>query len=161
VASPTELSQAEIDSYSIRHHIKLLLAAEGWTTARVFDLSDGWPEYQDLYTPGVYVLVEASDAAWVPFELGSHAKRRQAFAHIFGENDAQRVRLAETISEMFRDIVPIYDYVTGNEEDEDLTASDYLETDSVAWRKLITTRNTPDKEKFRSVVTATLRRVAA
>ena len=161
MASPTELSQAEIDNYSIRHHIELLLAAEGWTTARVFDISDGWPEYQDLYTPGVYVLIEASDAAWVPFELGSHAKRRQAFVHIFGQNDAQRVRLAETISEMFRDIVPIYDYVTGNEEDEDLDTSDYFETDSVAWRKLITTRNTPDKEKFRTVVTATLRRVAA
>lgn len=154
----TTLSQAEIDQGSIIHHIELQLAVKGWTTVTVKDISDGWPVYEEIVVPGVYVLVDNS-AALQPFELGSHAKRRQVFVHIFAKNDAQRTRLADHIEDMFRDIIPIYDYVTGNEVTPDI--ADYFETDSVGWRKLITTRNTPDKEKWRSVVTANLRRVVA
>lgn len=158
MASPTELSQAEIDSYSIRHHIETYLADNNWTTVRVFDVADGWPVYEDIWLPGVYLQLEGTDTVLVPYELGSHAKRRRVYIHIFGENDAQRVRLAESIAEMFRDIIPIYDYVDGNETSPDEVG--YFETDNAGWRKLIQTRNTPTKERFRSVVSATLRRVA-
>lgn len=157
--TPTTLSQAEIDEYSIRHHIELVLTADGWMPpVEVFDVSDGWPVYENLYVPGVYVLVQEGEAVHVPYELGSHAKRREVFIQIFAKNDAQRVRLAEKISDMFRDIIPIYDYVTGNETTPSVAAE--FETDSVGWRKLTQTRNTPTKERWRSVVTASLRRVA-
>ena len=76
--NPTTLSEAEIDSYSIRHYLTLQLAAESWTTVKVFDVSNGWPVYEQLYVPGVYVLVDNSRAR-IPFELGSNAKRRQIF----------------------------------------------------------------------------------
>lgn len=155
---PLTLSQAEIDQYSIIHHIRTNLANLNWTTVTVSDVSDGWPVYEELQVPGVYVLVEQS-TAMQPFELGSHAKARRVFVHIFGQNDAQRTRLADTIEDIIRDIIPIYNYVDGNEDSPDI--SDYFETDEVGWRKLIQTRNTPDKERFRSVVTARLRRVVA
>lgn len=158
MATPTDLSQAEIDNYSIRHNIELVLAAQGWTTVQVFDVNDGWPEYEELYTPGVYVLLNESETVRVPYELGSHAKQWSVFIHIFGENDAQRVRLAETIAEMFRDIVPIYDFVDGNEANPDVV--DYFETDSAGWRKISVTKNAPVKERYRSVVRASLRRVS-
>jgi hypothetical protein len=158
MASPTTLSQAEIDSYSIRRFIESTLAADNWTTVRVFDVADGWPVYEELYVPGVYFQLDGGDTVLVPFELGSHAKRWRVFVNIFGQNDAQRVRLAETIAEMFRDIVPIYDFVTGNEANPDVV--DHFETDNAGWRKLISTRNTPDKERWRSLVSVTLRRVA-
>lgn len=160
---PMTLSQAEIDQYSIIHHIELQLAALNWNTVKVHDVSDGWPDYEELWVPGVYVLVGDSDAlrggAPIPYELGSHAKARRVFVHIYGQNDAQRTRLADTIEDIFRDIVPIYDYIDGNEVTP--TIVDHFETDDVGWRKVINTRNTPEKERFRSVVTARLRRVVA
>jgi hypothetical protein len=161
MASPTELSQAEIDNYSIRRAIELALATEGWTTVQVFDIDDGWPEYEELVVPAAYVLLDETDTVLVPFELGSHAKRRSLFIHIFGRSNSQRVRLAEMIADRIRDIIPIYNYVTGNEESGDLDVVDYFETDNAGWRKIIQTRQTPIKERYRSLVTASLRRVAA
>lgn len=161
MTSPTELSQAEIDNYSIRHAISLTLADQGWNTVQVFDVDDGWPDYEELVVPGIYVLIDETNTVLVPYELGSHAKRRMVFVHIYAKSNSQRVRLAEMIADRIRDILPIYNYVTGNEETDDLDVVDYFETDNAGWRKIIQTRQTPVKERFRSVVTANLRRVAA
>lgn len=153
---PLDLSNAEIDQYSIQYYVQSGLDALGWTVP-VQQITDGWPVYEQIETPGVYVIVEESEVA--PFELGSHGKQRTLFAHIYGQNDAQRTRLAETLEDMIRDIVLIYDFVDGNETSPDVL--DEFVTDSVRWEKIPAISTTPDKEKWRSVVTATLRRQVA
>lgn len=152
---PTTLSKAEIDQYSITYHIQSGLAALDWDTVTVDQMRDGWPVYEEVRVPGVYVFVVDSTPAG--FELGSHAKQRRAFIHIFGENDAQRTRLADTIEDMIRDIIPVYNFVTGNETAP--VIGDYFATDDVGWEKIPSLTSSPEKERWRSLVTATLRRV--
>jgi hypothetical protein len=65
--------------------------------------------------------------------------------------------LAETIENMIRDIVPIYDFTTGNESSP--TIGDYFETDDVRWEKIPALSIAPEKQRWRSLVSATLRRV--
>lgn len=153
---PLDLSNAEIDQYSIEYHVQSGLDALGWEVP-VHQVTEGWPVYEQIEVPGVYVIIEESEVA--PFELGSHGKQRQAFLYIYGANDAQRTRLAETLEDMVRDIMLIYDFVDGNETSPDVL--DEFVTDSVRWEKIPSIQTTPDKEKWRSVVTATLRRQVA
>lgn len=155
---PYTLSAGEIDTYSITHYLSTQLAALNWTTVTVTDVSDGWPVYEELKVPGVYISLGDS-RAMAPFELGSDAKRRLVSVDIFGQNEPQRTRLAETIEDLFRHEIPIYNYVTGNESDPAI--ADYFVTDEVGWRKLPAFTDTPAKERWRSVVSATLRRVVA
>ena len=154
---PTTLSQAEIDQYSIQYYVQSGLDALGWSTVRVNQVMNGWPVYEELDVPGVYVICDASDLAGV--ELGSHGKSRTAFFYIYGENDAQRSRLADTIQDMVRDTIPIYEFVDGNETTPN--SSEFFETDSVGWEKIPSTTADPKNEKYRSLVTARIRRVVA
>jgi len=153
---PSDLSNAEIDQYSIQRYIQSGLDALGWSIV-VHQVTDGWPVYEQIETPGVYVSLEESEVAGI--ELGSHGKQRQLFVYIYGQNDAQRTRLAETLEDTIRDIVLIYDFVDGNEANPDVV--DQFQTNSVRWEKIPSITTTPDKEKWRSVVTATLRRTVA
>lgn len=154
---PLDLSNAEIDQYSIKHYVQSGLAALGWDTVFVDQVRDGWPVYEEIEVPGVYVLLENGEPA--PYELGSHGNGETAHCFIYGENDAQRTRLADTIKDFFRDTIPIFNFVDGNETSPEI--NDYFVTDSVRWEKIASTAITPDKEKWRSVVTATLRRQVA
>jgi hypothetical protein len=103
----------------------------------------------------VYVSLQASTPAG--FELGSHGKSRAIEVVIYGENDAQRVRLAETIENIIRGVVPIYSFITGNETSP--TIDDYFVTDDVGWEKIPSLSITPQKQRWRSSVSATVRRV--
>jgi hypothetical protein len=154
---PSVLSEAEINSYSLAYHVQSGLAALGWDTVFVDQLTDGWPVYSELEVPGVYVFVQDSTPSSP--ELGSHGKRVNALMYIYGQNDAQRTRLADTLEDMIRDIMPVYDFTTGNETSP--TIKDYFETESVRWEKIPNLTNAPDKEKWRSVVSALLRRQVA
>lgn len=154
IFNPETLSDAEINQYSLTHFIESGLTASGWTTVTVDQARDGWPDYEELVVPGVYVYVENSEVTG--FELGSHGKTIQAFIYIYGENDAQRTRLAENIENMVRDTVPIYGFVTGNETSP--IVADYFETENVRSEKIPTLTIAPDKEKFRARVSAQLRR---
>ncbi len=154
---PTELSQAEIDSYSIQLYVQSGLDALGWSTVQVLQAMEGWPVYEELVTPSVYVICEASDLAGL--ELGSHGKSRTAFFYIHGQNDAQRTRLADTIQDMVRDIIPIYNFTDGNEADP--TIDQFFETESVGWEKIPSTTSDPKNQKWRAVVTAVLNRDVA
>jgi len=156
---PTTLSQAEIDQYSIQYFVQSGLDSLGWTTVQVIQVMEGWPVYEDLVTPGVYVLCENSDLAGL--ELGSHGKSRTAFFYIYGENDAQRTRLADTIQDMVRDIIPIYNFTDGNETSAELSSSQSFETESVGWEKIPSTTSDPKNQKWRAVVTARLSRDVA
>lgn len=151
---PNQLSESEIGQYSITHYISSGLASLGWSTVTVDQIRDGWPVYSELEVPGVYVLCEESQIQG--FELGSHGKQVSALFYIYGENDAQRTRLADTIEDMVRDIIPLFDFTTGNETSP--TIKDYFETVSVRWEKVPNLTNAPDKEKWRSIVSAILRR---
>lgn len=153
---PHELSDAEINEYSIKYHVQSGLTALGWDVT-VDLIRDGWPDNEELSVPGVYVTVNTSEVAG--YELGSHGKQIQALAYIYGANDSQRTRLADTIEDQFRDIVPIYDYIDGNEDSPDI--SGYFETDSVRWEKIPTLSIVPDKQKWRALVSAFLRRQVA
>lgn len=158
---PLTLSQAEIDTYSIVHYLQSSLADLDWLTVTVTDVANGWPVYEELKVPGIYVELGDSRAQ-APFELGSLAKYRTVTVFIFGQNEPQRIRLADTIEDLFsEDAIPIYDYVTGNEDDVDLTVVDHFVTDEVGWRKLPSFNDTPDKERWRALVRAELRRVTA
>lgn len=149
------LSVAEISEYSIRHYIQSRLDEWGWEI-KVKPVDDGWPEYDDIAPPEVRIELRSLDVAGV--ELGSHGSRLLVIVHIFGENEAQRIRLAELITKgVFRDTVPIYDYVTGNEVDPDNTG-EYFLTDNVGWIKIPSAYTDPQKRRWRSSVNATLRR---
>lgn len=154
---PSTLSQAEIDQYSIQFYVQSGLDALGWSTVTVNQVLDGWPVYEELSPPSVYVLCQDSDLSGL--ELGSHGKSRTAFLYIYGENDAQRSRLADTIQDLVRDIIPIYNFVDGNETSPTIT--DNFETDSVGWEKIPSITADPKNQKWRAIVTARLRRVVA
>lgn len=150
------LSVAEISEYSIRHYIQDRLTAWNWNIT-VLPMNDGWPDYDEIVLPAVAVELRSLDVAGV--ELGSHGSRLLVIVHIFGENEAQRIRLAELITKgVFRDTVPIYNYLTGNEEDP-VATGEYFITDSVGWEKIPTAYTAPDTRRWRAIVTANLRRV--
>ena len=148
------LSFAEIDEYSIRYYIQDRLSAWNWTL-EVKPMDDGWPEFEDVRAPGVYVDVQHRDASGV--ELGSMGSGLIVVVQIIGQNPAQRTRLAELIKGIFRDTVPIYDFVTGN-EDPPTPTGEYFITDDVGWDKVPSTYTDPDKKRWRANVTAELRR---
>lgn len=149
------LSSSEIDEYSIVDHLKERLFALGWELA-VLPISDGWPDYEDLVIPGVYVELSEVDVAGV--ELGSNGNRTLCLTTVFGANPAQRTRLAELIKSIFRDTIPVFSYVTGNEADPTPTG-EYFITDSVGWRKLPSPYTASDKQQYRAIITAHLRRI--
>lgn len=150
------LSVAEISEYSIRHYIQDRLTAWNWNI-NVAPMDDGWPVYDELVLPAVAVELRSVDVAGV--ELGSHGSRLLVLVHILGDNEAQRIRLAELITkDVFRDTVPIYNFVTGNEVDP-VATGEYFITDDVGWQKLPTAYTAPDTRRWRAIVTANLRRV--
>ncbi len=149
------LSPSEIDVYSIVDHLSSRLSALGWNL-EVLPVLDGWPDYDDLAVPRVYVDITDVDVAGV--ELGSNGNRSLCIVTVFGANDAQRRRLAELIKSIFRDTIPIYSYTTGNETSPTATG-EYFITDSVGWRKLPSPYTASDNQQWRSIVTANLRRV--
>src|SRR5574338_316927 len=140
------LSVAEISDYSIRHYIQSRLTAWNWNIT-VIPMDDGWPDYDEVALPAVVVELRTVDVAGV--ELGSHGSRLLVLVHIFGQNDAQRTRLAELITKnVFRDTVPIFNFVTGNETDPDPTG-EYFITDDVGWSKIPTAYTAPDTRRWR------------
>ena len=150
------LSVAEVSEYSIRHYIQTRLTAWNWDID-VKPMNDGWPDYDEIALPAVVVELRSVDVAGV--ELGSHGSRLLVLVHIFGENEAQRTRLAELITKnVFRDTVPIYDFITGNETDP-VATGEYFLTDDVGWSKVPTAYTAPDTRRWRATVTANLRRV--
>lgn len=150
------LSVAEISEYSIRHYIQNRLTAWNWNIA-VKPMDDGWPENDVLAPPAVIVELRSVDVAGV--ELGSHGSRLLVIVNVFGVNEAQRTRLAELITKnVFRDTVPIYNFVTGNETNP-VATGEYFITDDVGWTKIPTAYTVPDNLRWRASVNATLRRV--
>jgi hypothetical protein len=150
------LSVAEISEYSIRHYIQDRLNAWNWNVS-VKSSDEGWPDYEALEPPAVVVELRETEIAGV--ELGSHGSRFLVIVNVFGENEAQRTRLAELITKnVFRDTVPIYDYITGNEVDPPKTG-EYFITDNVGWIKVPSAYTAPDARRWRASVTASLRRV--
>lgn len=149
------LSVGEISEYSIRHYIQTRLTAWNWDID-VKPSDDGWSDDDEIVLPAVYVDLRDVEVAGV--ELGSNGSRILVNVQIYGENPAQRTRLAELITKnVFRDTVPIFDYVTGNEVNPD-TTGEYFITDSVGWTKLPSAYNAPDSQRYRANVSATLRR---
>lgn len=150
-------SHAEISEYSIRHHLKKRLADNGWDL-EIMPSDEGWPGYESIVPPAIYLFVREKEARGV--ELGSGGGEYITFTYVFGHNEAQRTRLGELIANTFQRGIPIYNYVTGNETDPSPTG-EYLEApvDSVGWQKIPHTYDAPDAEKFRLVVNATLRRI--
>lgn len=150
------LSVAEISEYSIRHYIQNRLTAWNWNIT-VKPSDEGWPDYETLEPPEVYVELRTTEPAGV--ELGSHGSRFLVIVNVFGANEAQRTRLAELITKnVFRDTVPIFNFITGNEDDPERTG-EYFITDDVSWTKIPSAYTAPDTRRWRSTVTATLRRV--
>lgn len=150
-------SNAEISEYSIRHHLDQKLSDFGWDLT-ISPSDEGWPGYESIAPPAIYLFLREVQDAGV--ELGSDGGEYTVLTYIFGKNEAQRTRLAELIRNVFSRGIPIYDYVTGNETSPSPTG-EYLEApqDSVGWQKIPHTYDAPDAERFRSVVTATLRRI--
>lgn len=153
--STRELSYAEIDEYSIRYYIQQRLNALNWTID-IKPMYEGWPDYEDVVTPGIYVEMRRRRVSGV--ELGSHGSSILTIVEIFTKNPAQRTRLAELVEDVFRDTVPVFDYVTGNETNPSPTG-EYFITDDVGWEKIPSVYNGPDTQRWRAVVTASLRRV--
>lgn len=149
------LSYAEIDEYSVRHYIQNRLSAWNWQI-EVNPMYEGWPDFEEVDAPGVYVDVRSRSVAGV--ELGSNGSELLVIVQVFGQNPAQQTRLAELIEDIFRDVVPIYDYVTGNETEPSPTG-EYFITDSVGWEKIPSAYTGSDKQRWRAQVTAELRRI--
>jgi hypothetical protein len=155
VDTTRQLSVAEISEYSIRHYIQTRLTAWNWNID-VKPMDNGWPVNEEVVLPAVVVELRSVDVAGV--ELGSHGSRLLVLVHIIGANEAQRTRLAELITKnVFRDTVPIYNFITGNETEPDATG-EYFLTDDVGWSKLPTANTAPDTRRWIAVVTANLRR---
>lgn len=149
------LSNAEIDEYSIRHYIQDRLSAWNWRV-NVKPMYEGWPDFEEVDFPGVYVDVRSRDVTGI--ELGSNGSELLVLVQIIAENSAQQTRLAELIKNIFRDTVPIYNYVTGNETDPSPTGEHFI-TDDVGWEKIPSAYTGPDRQRWRAQVTAELRRI--
>jgi hypothetical protein len=141
--------------YSIVDHLRSRLNALGWTLEVLPD-TGGWPDYDSLKVPSVYVNLDTVTTAGV--ELGSDGSRALCLVTVYGANDAQRFRLAGLIRKIFDRTIPLFSYTTGN-EDNPTPTGEYFITDSVGWRKLPSPYNESDKQQYRALITATLRRV--
>lgn len=153
MAGPAELSNVEIDRYSLNKAITDDLVGLGFLV-HVEIAQDNWPVGAVIQVPGVYILTDTNENTG--FELGAYGIRREVFIHIYGKNDADRYRMAEAMVRLFRKNIPIYDYVTGNEADP--LPVGFLDTEDVDYRPIRPLTTTPDAERWRIVVHATLLR---
>lgn len=151
---PTTLSLTEIDRYSITHALQSGLDVAGWDVP-VDMVRDRWPTADEINVPAVFILMNANRTA--PWELGSHGKEREVFIHIYATNDSERDRLAEEITDIVRDGLPIYDWQDGNETNPSVV--EYFSTEGdVEFRPIRALANAPKEEQWRAVVQATLSR---
>lgn len=154
MAGPDSLSHILIDRYSVTHTLRNELADAGWNVS-VDMIRQGWPDAEEIDPPSVWVLMEINRTA--PWELGTHGKEREVFIHIYATNDSERDSLAEAICDIIRDIIPIYDWVTGNETDPPIVQ--YFNTvGDVEFRPIRAPTTAPKEEQWRAVVQATLSR---
>jgi len=153
MAGPSTLSGAEIDRYSVVKALTDALIADGWDVD-VQLAQDDWPVGVEINPPQVFVLFGPSENAG--FEIGSFGLRHDLFMHIYGKNDADRVRLAEAIKDLFRKNIPIYAYVDGTEANPAQVG--FLDTEDVDYRPVQVPSTTPDTERWRMVVHATVLR---
>ena len=159
---PTALSNAEIDLYSTRLSIESGLNANGWTKVEVNTTRNGWPTAEEITvgqsgSPVAQVYVSFHDNQVVGYELGSHGKSREMFAHIYALNPSVRDRVAEEITNLIRDDgLDTFAFVTGNESAP--AATGRLTAEWVRWRPTPMPSNAPLSERFRAVVIADLRR---
>lgn len=158
---PTSPSTAEIDLWSIRLCVQSGLAADGWTGTSAVPVklaTNGWPVGEEITVPAIYVAYGDNDVAGI--EMGSHGKERQVRLYIIGSNDPMKTRLAEEITNLFRDErVSILNFVTGNETSP--ASVGRYQIDSVGWRPTPMPATATDADKWRALVAVTLRRVDA
>ena len=158
---PSSLSTAEVDWLSVRLCVQSGLAANGWTGSNSVPVKlarNGWPSPDQITLPSVYVAPPPSDVAGI--ELGSHGKARDMKIYIFGENDQQQIRLAEEITNLFRDDqVKILEFVSGSEVSP--AAVGRFGVDEVGWRPTPMPAQATKVDRFRATVSAALRRVDA
>src|SRR5574338_1491457 len=128
----TVLTDSDVSDYSIRHHLERRMAAFGYFIP-IHSSDEGWPVYEELQRPSIYVWFGESANRGV--ELGSEGSQYIVSVQIFGRNDAERTRLADLIKKVFVRTIPIYNYVTGKEIDPDPTG-EYFITDNVGWTKI-------------------------
>lgn len=151
---PTTLSNAERDRYSIVHELQTKLDAYGWEIP-VASARGGFPINQEIKPPAIFVLYGPNSVSG--YELGSWGKTRQIFVHIYARNDSQRDRLAEEITDIIRDGLSIYNFVTGNETSPEVSGR-FDTQPFVDWQPIRPVPGAPDVEKYRAVVNATLLR---
>lgn len=155
MAGPEDLALITKDKFSVVYTLRNELAAAGWTTVSVDYIRDHWPDAEEINPPSVWVLMDINRTA--PWELGAHGKERETFIHIYATNDSERDGLAETICDIVRDIIPIYDWQTGNETSPTLV--EYFNTEGdVEFRPIRAPISAPKEEQWRAVVQATLSR---
>lgn len=148
-------STDEISEYSVRYYLTNRLQDFN-VHIPVQQMNDGWPDYESVSIPSIYLWLGDTQDEGV--ELGSDGSQYIINLYIFARNDAQRTRLGFLMKDIFRKTIPIYNYVTGNEENPEPTG-EYFVTDEVGWQKIPHVYNAPDAERWRAVATATLRRI--
>lgn len=151
---PNSLSLYEIDGYSLVYALQTGLDASGWDIP-VDLVRDHWPTVEEISPPCVWILMDFNRTA--PWELGSNGKEHEVFIHIYATNSSERNRLAEEITNLVRDIIPIYDWQDGNETNPAVV--EYFNTQGeVEFRPIRAPFNAPKEEQWRAVVQATLTR---
>lgn len=158
---PTSPSTAEIDQWSIRLCVQSGLAANGWTGTRavpVKNATNGWPVATEITAPSIYVVL--GDTGIAGIELGSHGKERDVNLYVVASNDPMKIRLAEEITNLFRDgkVTPLA-FVTGQEASP--AANGTYAVDEVGWRPTPMPASATEVDRWRATVRATLRRVDA
>lgn len=158
MAGPTSLSAAEIDLYSVRLCVQSGLAANGWTGTAAVPVklaSNGWPTADEITLPSIYVGFGDQEVAGI--ELGSHGKARDVDVYIYGKSDPQRMRLAEEVTNLFRDgQVSILDF--SNLDNPSPASVDRYTIDEVGWRPVPMPSSAVDVDKWRAIVEVRLRR---
>lgn len=158
---PTTLSTVEVDWLSVRLCVQSGLAANGWTGSNAVPVKlarNGWPKAEAISLPSVHVAMGSTDVAGI--EMGSHGKERLVNIYIFGSKDGQQMRLAEEITNFFRDDkVQILAFVSGSEVSP--ASVGRYELDEVGWRPIPMPSSATEVDRFRATVSATLRRVDA
>lgn len=158
---PTSISTAEVDWLSVRLCVQSGLAANGWTGNYAVPVKlarNGFPAPEAITLPSVHVAPPPSDVAGI--ELGSHGKSRDFKLYIFGDNDQQQMRLAEEITNLFRDDqVKILAFVSGSETSP--AAVGRYAVDEVGWRPIPMPAQATKVDQHRATVSAALRRVDA
>lgn len=155
---PSTLSTAEIDKKSIRLTVQSGLAANGWIGSASVPVKlarNGFPVAEEITAPSIYVELDTSDVAG--WDLGSHGKARLVFIHIFATSDDMKERLAEEVTNLFRDgtVKPLA-FVTGAETSPASTG--FYAVDSVGWRSVPMPASATDADRWRARVRAELRR---